>query len=140
MSEIVLAISLWITVTLQARDPYYGRRKILLGIFVAFAVGYSIFAYLQYGKPEFNEPRSYPLYMAVWMPLFTWAYNTRAQAVVLQHGEASLHRKYGAPKLDLALLEDQHLARMVKLSQYSIWGFVTVFIVERIFTSMQFAA
>lgn len=139
MSEIILAISLWVTVVLQARDTYFSKSKAFLGIVIAFATGYSVFAYLQLGKSGFTEPRSFPLYMAVWMPLFTWAYSTRVHAVVLQHGEASLHRKYGAPKLNLDLLEDQRLARMVKLSQICIWSFVAVFIVERIFTYMQIA-
>ena len=140
MSEILLAVSLWFTVFLQARDPYYGRNKLLLGLFIAFAAGYSVYSSLQIGSPEFIQAKSFPLYMAVWMPLFTWAYGIRAQAVIDLHGEASLHRKYGAPKLKLEQLSDQRLAKMIRLSQYGLWGFVLVFVVERIFTYVQITA
>jgi hypothetical protein len=139
MSEIVLAIGLWVTVVIQAVDPYNSRKKALLGALIVFSIGYSVFAFMQIGDPRFAQLKSFNLYMAVWFPLFTWAYNTRAQAVVAQHGESSLGRRYGAPKLRLDELDDQRLARKVKLSHRSMWGVIALFLVERTFTYVQIA-
>ena len=129
MSEIVLAIGLWSTVFLQANDPYQGKKLALLGFYVATAVGFSIYGLFQLGRTDFFEVRAFPLFMAIWIPVSTLAYNTRALAVILQHGEASLQRKYGAPSLNLELLEDWNLARKVKFTQYAVWSIVAMFVI-----------
>lgn len=139
MSEIVLAIGLWATALLQAVDPYNGKKKAMLGFFFAFCIGYSVFAFMQIGDSRFTQLKSFNIYMAVWFPLFTWAYNTRAQAVVAQYGESALGRRYGVPKLRLDELEDQSLARKIKLSHRGMWGVVALFLVERTFTFVQIA-
>ena len=129
MSEIVMAIGLWFSVFLLATDPYSGKKKPKLIFFSAAAIGFSIFGVFQITDSGFWKFESFSLYMAIWIPLFTWANNTQVRAVISQHGESSLQRKYGPPMVKLELLEDRRLAKMIKVSRLCILSLLGCFIV-----------
>ena len=128
MSEIVLAASMWTVLLIMSRDPYYGRNRLAIVLYSIMVLLISTYWVFQSEGVEFqpNDVRTYII--AVAGPIYAWAFSTKTQATIIQHGEPSLGRKYGPPKLRLDELEDQSLARRVQISGNLMWGILVLWL------------
>ena len=126
MSYILQALSGLLTLyILLSSGTKIVPKPVVVIIFVVSMV-FAVVGISNFSSYPISEMSSMQWLILFIVPIGSWSGSIVHKVIVMQHGEESLHRKYGPPKVDPTMITDQKLLMEYKISRATQVGIFAV--------------